>query len=68
MTTRLAGVLLGMVALAAIAALVPHAFAQVTYTTADNPTGPMQMAGWAVGIAALGAMSGVGVWSAVRRK
>ncbi len=68
MTTRLASVLLGMVALAAITVLVPHAFAQVQYTDADNPVGPLQMMGWAAGIATLGAMSGVGIWSAVRRR
>ncbi|HJU14003.1 MAG TPA: hypothetical protein VJ792_06055 [Candidatus Nitrosotalea sp.] len=68
MNSRLAGILLGMAAMAAFCALVPHASAQVSYTDADNPTGPMQMVGWAAGIGTLGVMAGIGVWTAVRRR
>ncbi len=41
--------------------------AQVTYTDTDNPAGPLQMSGWVIGMGVAGALTGVGVWSAIRR-
>lgn len=42
--------------------------AQVVYNDSDNPYGPLQSVGWAAGMAVVGIMSGVGVWTAVRRR
>ncbi len=61
------GALLGLVALFVAVTILPHAFAQVSYTDVDNPIGPLQVYGWATGMAVAGVLSGVGVWSAVRR-
>ncbi|HJT09202.1 MAG TPA: hypothetical protein VJ771_00280 [Candidatus Nitrosotalea sp.] len=61
------GVLLGILALVAISAILPNAFAQVTYTDSDNPHGPLQMYGWSAGIAVAAALAGVGVWTAIKR-
>jgi plastocyanin len=44
------------------------ASSQVVYTDSDDPYGPLQSMGWAVGMAVIGIMSGIGVWSAVRRR
>ncbi|HJT10643.1 MAG TPA: plastocyanin/azurin family copper-binding protein [Candidatus Nitrosotalea sp.] len=40
----------------------------VGYTDADNPSGPLQMAGWGAGMAVAAILTGVGVWSSVRRR
>lgn len=61
------GILFGVLALIAFVTIAPHAFAQ-TFTTADNPHGPMEMFGWAGGMAVVGVMVGVGVWTAIRKK
>jgi hypothetical protein len=92
---------LGVLALVAIVAVAPHAFAQqgpsssgqgqqngialgssynapagtpstssgpgIAYTDADNPAGPLQGMGWAAGMVIAGVLSGVGVWTAVRK-
>ena len=39
----------------------------IQYTDSDNPHGPLQMVAWAAGIAIFGVMSGVGIWTAVRK-
>jgi len=39
----------------------------ISYTDADNPHGPLQSIGWGAGFAIVGIMSGIGVWSAVRK-
>ena len=39
----------------------------VGYTDTDNPVGPLQSVAWGVGLAVMGIMTGVGVWSAVRK-
>lgn len=38
------------------------------YTDADNPIGPLQSLGWTAGLAAAGVVTGIGIWSAVRRR
>jgi hypothetical protein len=40
----------------------------ITYTDADNPSGPLQVTGWVAGLAVAAALSGMGVWTAVRRR
>lgn len=40
---------------------------QVVYNDSDNPVGPLQGTGWAAGMVIVGVMSGIGVWTAVRR-
>ena len=42
--------------------------ASVGYSDADNPTGPLQMTGWGAGMAVVAIMTGIGVWSSVRRR
>ncbi len=64
--TKQAKTVLGFLVLVAIVAVVPHVFA-ITYTDADNPSGPLQGAGWATGLAIAAVLSGIGVWTAVRR-
>ncbi len=59
--------LLGLLVLLAVVTILPDALAQVTYTDADNPAGPLQMSGWVIGMGVAGALTGVGVWSAIRR-
>ena len=39
----------------------------ISYTDADNPYGPMSTLGWAGGLVTAGVLSGIGVWSAVRK-
>jgi hypothetical protein len=39
----------------------------VTYNDSDNPYGPLSGMTWALGLAAAGVMSGIGVWTAVRK-
>ena len=58
--------LLGVFVLFAIVAILPHALA-ITFTDADNPAGPLQGFGWAVGMATAGVAAGVGVWTATKR-
>ena len=43
------------------------AFAQ-EYTDADNPHGPQAIYGWSAMVAAAGVMSGVGVFTAIKKK
>ena len=62
-----ASTLFGVLILLAVVTILPHAFA-ITYTDADNPAGPLQGLGWAAGLAVAGVLSGVGVWTAVRRR
>ena len=42
--------------------------AQVVYNDSDNPMGPLQGMGWIAGMIIVGVLSGVGIWTAVRRK
>lgn len=71
MQTKLMGAL-SVLALVAIVAIAPHAFAQqgggIQYTDSDNPAGPLQGMAWGAGLAIVGVMSGIGVWTAVRRR
>ncbi|MGI0045920.1 MAG: hypothetical protein ACREBB_01845 [Nitrosotalea sp.] len=59
------GILCGILALVVIVTIAPHVFA-ITYTDADNPTGPMQSIGWMVGMGVAAVMGGVGVFTAVQ--
>ncbi|MDE1861661.1 MAG: hypothetical protein KGI33_01985 [Thaumarchaeota archaeon] len=72
-----AGIMLGILALAAVSTFAPHAFAQqdqqyakinsaLGITPQDDPHGPLQMPAWAAGLAIAAAMSGIGAWSAIR--
>ncbi len=40
----------------------------VGYTNSDDPHGPLAVPGWIAGMSIVGAMSGVGVWAAIRRR
>lgn len=40
----------------------------IGYTDQDSPYGPLQMPAWGAGLAIAAVMSGIGVWSAVRRR
>ncbi len=42
--------------------------ASLVYSDSDNPTGPLQMAGWGAGMAVAAILTGIGVWSSVRRR
>lgn len=61
------GVLLGILVLVAVSAILPNAFAQVTYTDSDNPHGPLQMYGWTTGMSVAAALAGIGVWTTIKR-
>lgn len=60
------GILFSVLALIVVVTIAPHAFA-ITFTDADNPHDPMASMGWPAGMAVAAAMSGVGVWTAVKR-
>ena len=70
------GVLLGILALAAIGTFAQHAFAQqdehaqvvqqLGMTTSNDPSGPLQSMGWTAGMAVAAVMAGIGVFTAVR--
>ena len=45
----------------------PSGGSSMAYTDANNPYGPMAAMGWAAGLAIAGVLTGVGVWSAVRK-
>lgn len=61
------GVLFGILALVAVSAILPNAFAQTMYTNSDDPHGPLQIYGWTVGMAVAAALAGVGVWTTIKR-
>ncbi|MDE1763823.1 MAG: hypothetical protein KGH88_06230 [Thaumarchaeota archaeon] len=65
--TRHTSMLLGVLVLLAVVTVFPHAFAQVSYTSADNPHGPLQVYGWTTGMAVAAALTGVGVWTTIKR-
>ncbi|MDE1765052.1 MAG: hypothetical protein KGI27_02135 [Thaumarchaeota archaeon] len=65
--TRQTSMLLGALVLLAVVTILPHAFAQVSYTNADNPHGPLQMYGWTTGMAVAAALTGVGIWTTIKR-
>lgn len=59
--------LLGILVLVAAATAVPYALAQEAYTDSDNPAGPLIIPAWAAGLATAGAVTGIGVWTIVRK-
>lgn len=56
----------GVIVLLAIASVAPNVFA-ITYTDADNPTGPLQGITWGVGLGVAGLVAGVGIFTTKRR-
>lgn len=58
--------LFGVLTLIAFITIAPHAFAQPS-GAADDPHGPLEGLAWAVGMGTAGALSGFGIWTAVRR-
>ncbi|MHB8546346.1 MAG: hypothetical protein ACYDAJ_06230 [Nitrosotalea sp.] len=60
--------LLGILVLLAIVTIFPHAFAQSSYTDANNPHGPLEPVTWTVGLVVVGVVSGVGVLTTVKHK
>lgn len=65
--------LFGFLIIASVVSLTPNAFAQQSnnvlgLTPQDDPHGPLQPIAWGVGLAVAGLMTGVGVFTAVRRK
>ncbi|WP_157927314.1 hypothetical protein [Candidatus Nitrosotalea okcheonensis] len=60
--------LLGVLVLLAIVTIFPHAFAQLSYTDANNPHGPLQPVTWAAGLVVVGVVAGVGVFTTVKHK
>jgi hypothetical protein len=64
--SRPTSILFGILILTIVVAIAPHAFAQLSYTPADDPHGPLQPAGWITGLAVAGVLSGVGVFTAVQ--
>ncbi len=42
--------------------------ASLGYSDSDDPSGPLQMTGWGVGIAIAAILSGIGIWSSVRSR
>ena len=65
--------ILGVLALVAIVTFSPHAFAQQNGVPLGPPYGspgyvdPNAVYAWSAGIAIVGIMSGVGIWSAVQK-
>ncbi|MGB9002949.1 MAG: plastocyanin/azurin family copper-binding protein [Nitrosotalea sp.] len=46
----------------------PSETSQVVYNDSDNPSGPFQSMGWVAGMIIAGVLSGLGIWTAVRRR
>lgn len=65
--TRSMSVLFGLLVLVVVSVIAPHAFAQVSYTGEDDPHGALQPMAWIAGMAVAGAMSGIGIFTAIRR-
>ncbi len=65
--TKSISIIFSVLALAAVGAIAPHAFAQVSYTASDDPHGALQPIGWMAGMAVAGIMAGIGVFTAIRR-
>lgn len=63
-----ASALLGVLVLLAIVTIFPHAFAQSSYTSANNPHGPLEPIAWTAGLAVAGVLAGAGIWTTVRHK
>ena len=59
-------ILFSLLALIAVVTIAPHAFA-VTFTDANDPHGPMASMVWVAGMTIAGVMSGIGVFTAVKR-
>lgn len=57
----------GVLVLLAAAAVIPAALAQEAYTDSDNPIGPLIMPAWAAGLATVGVVTGIGVWTIARK-
>jgi len=66
MTKMNTSLFVGVLVLLAIASVAPSAFA-ITYTNADNPTGPLQGITWGVGLGVAGLLAGVGIFTTRRR-
>ncbi|MDE1844137.1 MAG: hypothetical protein KGI10_02275 [Thaumarchaeota archaeon] len=64
--TKQMNVLFGVLALIVVVTIAPHAFA-ITFTAADDPHGPMQANAWSAALVVVGIMSGVGVWTTIKR-
>ena len=66
--TKQMSILFGVLVLLAVAAIAPHAAAYgIKYTASDNPYGPLQGITWGIGLGIAGLLTGVGVFTAVRR-
>lgn len=57
----------GVLVLFAIAFVAPNVFA-ITYTDADNPSGPLQGITWGVGLGIAGLLAGIGVFTTRRHR
>jgi len=55
-------VFLGVLVILAFMSILPNVAAQM-YNDSDNPTGPLQAMAWIAGIAVIGVMSGVGIYT-----
>ncbi|MDE1826760.1 MAG: hypothetical protein KGH83_04140 [Thaumarchaeota archaeon] len=62
MTKMNTSLFVGVLVLLAIASVAPNVFA-ITYTTADNPHGPLQGITWGVGLGIAGLLAGVGIFT-----
>ena len=71
------GIMLGILALAAVSTFAPHAFAQqdqqhanviqeLGLTPQDDPHGPLQMTAWAAALGIAAVLSGIGARTAIR--
>ncbi len=60
-------ILFGILALIAVVTIAPHVFAQLSYTVANDPHGPLESFAWAIGMGTAGALSGFGAWTVIKR-
>lgn len=67
MTKINTGIFVGVIVLLAIASVAPNVFA-ITYTDADNPSGPLQGITWGVGMGVAGLLAGVGIFTTRRHR
>lgn len=71
--SKQSSVILGVLALVVIVTFAPHVFAQQNGIPLGPPYGspgyvdPNAVYGWSAGIAIAACMSGVGIWSAIRK-
>lgn len=67
MTKANIGLFVGALVVLVVVSVTPDVFA-ITYTDADNPSGPLQGIAWGVGLGIAGMLAGVGIFTTKKHR